>query len=455
MPLGVLVICILTVVSSGYILLRPERDTEGRLMWTFVQTRAPMYRDIVEEWGLAGEEKMRIDLVEHGALGRRILAGFMAGTPLADILEVERSLAAPTWRGPIEAVGFVDLKERLREEGLLEKINRPSFSPWTNRGHIFGLPADVHPVLLCYRADVFEAAGIDVSELDTWEKYFEATRGLVQDFNGDGQPDQYVLELQETTGEPITVLLLQGGGQLFNEREEAVLNMDRNIELLARMADWANGEDRVTGDLDLFSGAGHRLRGEGYVLSWMVPDWRAYHMSLYLGGLEGKLKLMPLPAWEEGGRRTSCWGGTMLGFPKEKDNFEKNWEFAKRLYLSRELAVRSWKETGVLTPVKAFWDDPVFSEPNPFYSGQPTGRLFIEQAEDVPVRSSSPYRNLAVQELANAFNSLLGEARRKGLEDPSALEAAARQVLDQAQKNILRQMERNQFIEATGTLPES
>ncbi|HKJ91312.1 MAG TPA: hypothetical protein VJ960_09295, partial [Oceanipulchritudo sp.] len=153
--------------------------------------------------------------------------------------------------------------------------------------------------------------------------------------------------------------------------------------------------------------------------------------------------------------RTSCWGGTMLGFPKEKDNFEKNWEFAKRLYLSRELAVRSWKETGVLTPVKAFWDDPVFSEPNPFYSGQPTGRLFIEQAEDVPVRSSSPYRNLAVQELANAFNSLLGEARRKGLEDPSALEAAARQVLDQAQKNILRQMERNQFIEATGTLPES
>jgi arabinosaccharide transport system substrate-binding protein len=334
----------------------------------------------------------------------------------------------------------------LQEEGLFEALNRPSFSPWTNRGHTFGLPADVHPILLAYRADVFEAAGINVEELTTWEKFFAATRGLVRDLSGDGTPDQYPFELQETEGSAAMALLLQAGGRFFDEAGQPDLDNPVNVRALAHLVDWASGSDKVTGDLDLFTGAGNQLRMEGYVLSWIVPDWRARYGPLYMGRLSGKMKLMPLPAWEEGGRRTSVWGGTMLGFPRSSDNFEKNWEFAKRLYLSRDLARVAWRDFSVITPVKAFWDDPIFNEPSPYYSGQPTGRLFINEAEEVPVRSSSPFLELARQELANAMGSSIRRAQAENLDGLESLLPVVQAALERANANVQRQVDRNIFI---------
>lgn len=445
-PPGLLVITGLAVLSTLYVALRPSTESEGRSMWTFVNTRAPVYEELIEEWGLSGPEHVSVELLPLPALQRRVLSGFFSGTPMADLLEVERSAASATWRGPIEAVGFVDLTERLQAEGLMEKINAPSFSPWTSRGHIFGLPADVHPVMLAYRADVFEAAGIRVEELDTWEKFFAATRRLVQDHDGDGQPDQYVMELQQTQGSVPGLLLLQAGGKYFDDHDRPVMDDPVNVRVLAHMASWASGPGKVTADLDLFTGAGHQLRSRGYVLSWVVPDWRAHHNQLYIESLAGKMKLMPLPAWEPGGRRTSSWGGTMLGIPKSAPDFEANWEFAKRLYLSRDLARISWTEFGVLTPVKAYWDDPIFDEANPYYSDQPTGRLFIGLAEQVPIRSSSPYEVLAEQELANALNGLIRYARETGQFTPGELEPQARFLLERANRSVLRQVERNVLV---------
>ena len=453
LPVGLLVILVLATVSSAYILLRPEKELEGSLMWTFVQRRSIGYRQLVEEWGLTGKDHVRIELVEGVALRRRLLSGFFSGTPLADILEVERVMAASTWRGPLEAVGFYDLTDRLKEEGLFDKINLPSFSSWTNRGHIFGLPADVHPVLLCYRADVFEAAGIDVEELTTWDKFFEATAPLVRDLTGDGRPDQYVLEVQESTNFSINILILQAGGQLFDLDDQPVLNSEINVRVLSKMAKWAAFPNKMTGDLDLFSGSSHQLRADGYVLSWLVPDWRAIQMEEFIGSLAGKLKLMPLPAWEEGGRRTSSMGGSMIGIPKTTNDFEKNWEFAKRLYLSRELAHKSWKEYGVLTPVKEFWEDPIFDEPNAYYSNQPKGRLFIDVAEYVPFRTSSPFQELGRSELGHAFNQLIRYANEQRIDSAEQLEPKARELLQVAQNNILRQMRRNVFLDLSQDTP--
>jgi arabinosaccharide transport system substrate-binding protein len=444
-PIGLLVIFVLAGVSSAYVLLRPADKPEGRTMWTFVRNRVPVYQRLMDEWELTGPDAMRVELVEFQALTRRLLSGFFSGTPLADIVEIERGMASAAFRGPLEAVGFIDLTERLHAEGLYERINAASFSPWTNRGRIFGLPADVHPVLLCYRADIFEAAGIDVEQLDTWDKFFAATAPLVVDLTGDGRPDRYVFELQETEGSALATLMLQAGARFFDDDGKPVFNSPVHARVLARLANWAARPDKLTGDLDLFTGAGHQLRAEGYVLSWLVPDWRAIQAPQYIGALHGKLKLMPLPAWEEGGRRTSVWGGTMLGFPVTAPDFEKNWELAKRLYLARDLAVESWVEFGVLTPVKEFWDDPVFRLPSPYFSGQATGQLFIDQAGDVPVRTSSPYLLAAIRETAMALSALIKHAEESGASDPARLEPRARELLDHGMAVIIREMERNIF----------
>jgi len=74
--------------------------------------------------------------------------------------------------GPLDRVGCLDLTDRIHAEELYERFNAPSFSPHTSRGRIFGLPHDVHPTVLAYRADLVEEAGVDVSEIETWKEPF-------------------------------------------------------------------------------------------------------------------------------------------------------------------------------------------------------------------------------------------------------------------------------------------
>ena len=239
------------------------------------------------------------------------------------MLEVTTAVARKAWRGPLEAVGFSDLTDILHETGIYEQFNEPSFSGWTTRGRIFGLPHDVHPVLLTYRADLVEAAGIDVEELDTWDKFMEAMRPLVKDLNGDGRPDQYILEMPEAGAGIITPLVLQAGGGYFDANDRVAIDTDLNARVLSRFAVWAAaGPNKLTADKTVGDGPGRKLQMDGYVLAWLTPDWRAGQERAYLGPLAGKVKLMPLPAWEEGGSRTTVMGGTMVGIPRSNPDLE-------------------------------------------------------------------------------------------------------------------------------------
>ncbi len=67
---------------------------------------------------------------------------------------------------------------------IFDATNVPSFALWTTRGRIFGIPHDIHPVLLAHRADIIEAAGIDVSDIETWEDFDRILRPFMTDTNG-------------------------------------------------------------------------------------------------------------------------------------------------------------------------------------------------------------------------------------------------------------------------------
>jgi arabinosaccharide transport system substrate-binding protein len=162
--------------------------------------------------------------------------------------------------------------------------------------------------------------------------------------------------------------------------------------------------------------------------------------------MAGKFKLMPLPAWAKGGRRTSVLGGTMLGITKAGRTPEAAWAFAQRLYLSTESAERLFAGDHIITPVKANWSEPFYDTPDPYYCGQKVGRMYIELAPDVPLRPSSPYYLQAQQLLDLAIVQLCRYADDHHSYEPAALEPEARRLLDQAQRELLAQMNRNVFL---------
>jgi len=444
---GLVVLLVLAVASSLVVLRRPPTPREGAPFWIFARDHYTTYAPFVERWNATRPDyPVDLQLLQFQVLERRMLSAFLSGTPVADLIEVERAVAGRAFTGPLDRVGFLDLTDRLAEAGLLTGINEPSFSPWTSRGRIFGLPHDVHPVLLAYRADLVAAAGLNVDGIETWDDFITRLRPLVQDLDGDGRPDRYLLNVWPTLAGPIEALVMQAGGRLFDDDGQPALAAEPNPTTLATLVSWMVGPNRIAGNAPEFSASGHRLRLEGHVVACILPDWMVGQWKREIPGLAGRWRLMPLPAWTPGGRRTSVYGGTMLAITRTTSNPDGAWAFAQALYTDAAGAELTFRGTGIIPPVKALWNLPVFDEPDPYFGGQPIGRLFIDQAPNVPHRSSSPFGPAATARLMTALQQLVREAESSGRHDATSLREPARRLLAEGDRQLAREIGRNVFL---------
>ncbi|MBN1404757.1 MAG: carbohydrate ABC transporter substrate-binding protein [Opitutales bacterium] len=452
LPASLLALCVVSMLCTALVIARDKQEHKGLVYWSFAREHLRAYVQQTESWNKQNPDlPVHLTYVSEQALTDRMMGSFFAGTPSADMIEMNQGPNVNVWRGPDEATGFRDLAPLLRRDGLIDKINPPSLSPWTRQGRIYGLPHDVHPVLLCYRADIVEAAGINVDELTTWDKFFEALAPLCGDLDGDGYSDRHVLEMPETTHFMLVIMVDQAGGMLIDDYDRVHMNSPAVANVLAKLASWAAREDKLTADIPVFTAAAAQPLLKGQALSWLCPDWRVANMYDMAPGLAGKVKLMPLPAWEEGGRRTSVLGGTMLGLPKVTrggaETAEAAWQFARNLYFSKETAEYLFRETGIITPIKDYWTLPVFDEKSDFFCGQRFGRMYIEQAPNVPIRSSSPYLHQCCEELLSAYTRLISYAQEHDARDMESLQSEAARLLDIAAKNVQLAVDRGTFEE--------
>jgi arabinosaccharide transport system substrate-binding protein len=438
----------LALLTSLLLLLWPIPEKAGLEFWIFAKSHQRMYAPMTAVWNTAQpqEQQVHLLLLSGGALQRRLLSGFLSGTPLPSLVEAYALIVAQAFKGPLEDVGFVDLTDVLHQEGIYEQINAPSFGPWTSRGRIFGLPHDVHPVLLACRADIIEAAGVDLSAIETWDDFVRLLKPLVRDNDGDGVVDRYLLNIWETNPELIEILMLQAGGAFFDAQERLVMHAEINARVLATVVSWTTGPERIAVNAPEFDAAGNKMRLDGAVVCSFMPDWLTAAWRQDLPQLAGKVMLMPLPAWQRGGRRTTVMGGTMLGIPKQAPDFASAWRYAKHLYLSPELARALFHTTGIISPIKRHWRDAVYNEPSPYFRGQRTGRMYITAAPEVPARTSSPYNALARFKMGDGALALKAYAKKTGRYTVQDLLPEARRQLVHAEALVRQQIRRNVFL---------
>ena len=444
---GVWIVVLLAGASTVLVWLLPPTPHDGMQFWTFVREHASVANDTAAVWNPAHPSlPVRVSTLTGPTLQTRMQSGFYSNTPIGDLIEVERGLIGQVFAGPESEIGLVDLTDLIEREHLRENINSPSLSPWSFHGRIYGLPHDVHPVMLLYRSDLVEAAGIDVSRIETWDDYFRVMRPLLRDRDGDGRVDSYLLNLAPTSLMLHEILLLQAGGGLFATNGSPTINSEINIHTVAQMAVWCAGPSRSTAEVIIDGPSAMKLADEGYMIAFLTPDWLAGAIRKGLPNMAGKFKVMPLPAWTKGGRRTSVLGGTMVGLTKASPNREAAWEFAKQLYFSKKTAERLYRTFCIVSPIKTNWSLPCYDEPDQYFSGQPIGRLYLNLAADVPLRVPSPYYSQACDVLNSAMISVCRYVDEHALTDPAAVEAEAHRTLDASQAQLLHLMSHNAFL---------
>jgi ABC-type glycerol-3-phosphate transport system substrate-binding protein len=160
---------------------------------------------------------------------------------------------------------------------------------------------------------------------------------------------------------------------------------------------------KIADSVGFFSQAETKGIEDGYMLSYLCPDWRTQSFEQNAGHVSGKMALMPLPAVTIGSRPTSTWGGTMVGITKHCKDPDLAWQLAMFLYQDKAGVNARYTLTNILPPVRDQWQMPIFHKTSAYWSGQKPGDTYIKLANLVPPRHSSPFVDTASSKLGEAL----------------------------------------------------
>ncbi len=409
---------------------------------TFAPEHAKAYQDILPEFERRTGSRVRMLVVDGSAMGSRLRAALEAGAQVPDVVELNQF--APFTRGPVEDIGFTDLSERITRERIDQHLVTSRFSLWASRGHRFALPHDVHPVMLAYRKDVVERLGIQVEELTTWDKFTEVGRRIAQTRTPEGDIRHYMLDLpKDSSSGSFDILMQQADAYLFNEQGNVTFDSDLTVKIMSWYVKHARGKTQIGTAAGWGQALASNLKDER-VLFVFTPDWRSHQFESNMPELSGQLRMIPLPAWKEGSRRTSYWGGTGIFITKASPKQELAWELAKFLYLDESTYGQRFLATYILPPVRSAWNLPELKQPIPYFGGQPIGQLYAALAPDVPAAIISTYDELAHTQASGALLEV--GAWYEQTNDAAQLEAKVREALTTRANYVRATMSRNRFL---------
>jgi len=241
----------------------------------------------------------------------------------------------------------------------------------TADGRLIGLGTDVGGLAMCYRADLFEEAGLpsdreEVAELwPTWEDFFEVGREFVASgvdaawidaSNGIVQP--YVMQNSD-------VFFYNTNGEFIGD-QNPVFREAWDFGL--RMADEGLSAGLQTWSDDWTAGFQQSAFATRPCPSWMVgliEDWAGPEHA-------GKWDITTIP----GG--AGNWGGSYLGVPAQTDHPEEAYELAKFL-TSPEGHLLAYEEVGAMPSSLEALEDPRFADStNPYFRDAPVGQIFAD-----------------------------------------------------------------------------
>jgi arabinosaccharide transport system substrate-binding protein len=443
LPLGLapLLITVMGLIAGLYLLINPVRSQHSDLtMWVFGAIHADAYKVAAKGFSDRNGHTVDVQLINYNAVNQKLRSALWAAVNIPDLVEIEKGAAGGFFRGPHDKVGFLDLKPYLERDGILGRVPANALATYTDRGAIFGLPHDIHPVMLAYRADIIDPylarRGLRMEDLATWDDYFRELHGLLI------PEERYLLQVEHGDAWAFQIFLMQRGGGVFGPH--GVLRMDDDIAVQTMV--WMiplvaeRGDKQVAASLGNWDPSYYRGFIEGYYIAVLCPDWRSSQLQTFAKDLYGKMRVVPLPAPAPGGLRTSQMGGTMLGITRSAKDPELAWQFARQIYYgSPEQHGRLFRTTNIITPDRQAWSDPAYHEARPYWSNQVLGEQFIALADEVPPFYSSGFLPAAVAKLNEAMVSCYGQYRSHGA---AGFETYVRQRLKSAADYVRRQMAR-------------
>ncbi|GAA1124259.1 ABC transporter substrate-binding protein [Arthrobacter flavus] len=295
-----------------------------------------------------------------------------AGSGLSDIEAIEVDWLAELMEYPDQ---FADLADPAVDGRWLDWKTEAATTP---DGQLIGYGTDVGPQGVCYRADLFEEAGLptdrdEVAALlgGTWDSYFEAGRDFVAAsdgvawFDSAGATYQGMINQVENAYENEDGTVIAADNAEVKEIYETVVAASVDDNLSAHLGQWS--EDWTAGfQSDAFA-------------TMLCPGWM-------LGVIEGNAE--GVEGWDianvfPGGGGN--WGGSYLTVPVQGENQAEAKKLADWL-TAPEQQIKAFNAKGTFpSQVDALESTDLLGATNEFFNDAPTGEILAERALAVDI----------------------------------------------------------------------
>ncbi|GAA1695859.1 extracellular solute-binding protein [Microcella alkalica] len=315
-------------------------------------------------------------------------------------------------------------------DGILDAESQ--FVDWTwsqvtfgEEDAVYAIPQDTGPMAMFYRADLFEAAGIEIPE--TWEEY-EAAAAQIREEGG------YINNFSQSDINAFAGLVWQTGGQWFandGEAWEVSLTGDESLEV----AEYWQGmiENDLVAKYPPWTDEWNAAYNSSEIWTWVSAVWGANTILSGAPDTAGNWAVAPMPQWEAGQSAAGNWGGSTTAVLKGSDHPYEAAQFALWLNIDDD-ALTAMNRTAQIYPATVEGANlPVFAEGVEFYGGQKIYEVFAAAGAEVdPSFTWGPTMTQVYNDVADGFSGALSgsgtlmDALESGQASTiSALEAAS------------------------------
>ncbi|AZP18046.1 extracellular solute-binding protein [Streptomyces aquilus] len=263
----------------------------------------------------------------------------------------------------------------------------------TKDGQTIGVGTDVGPMAICYRTDLFKAAGLptdreEVGKLwaGSWDKFVDVGKQYQKKAKGTTFLDSPGGLLQAILSSE-TERFYDSSGKVIYKTNPAVKSA---FDLTADAA-----EAGLVGNQTQFQPAWDTTIANSKFAAMSCPPWM-------LGYIKGKSKADAKGKWDIAqAPKSGNWGGSFLTVPKSGKHTEEAAKLAAWLTAPEQQAKLFAVQGSFPSTPAAYDSDAVKNAKNDMTGSAPIGTIFAEAAKNIPVQTIGPKDQIIQQGLTD------------------------------------------------------
>lgn len=324
------------------------------------------------------------DLGNQQVYDKSVAACAAGGEGLPDIVSIENGEAENYWNQ------FPDCFADLTTLGYTPEIKAlfPDFKRTELEvGDVaYAMPWDSGPVVMFYRRDIYEKAGVDPTTIKTWDDFIaagqkvsEANPGVVMsqaDFNGD---TDYLRMISNE----------QGCGYFSDDGQTITVNQPgcvAALDVTKKMKDAgtltsANWDEKIQSNI------------AGTVASQMYGGWYEGTIRSTAVDEAGNWGVYPMPSITADGAHAANLGGSALAIANNSDNKEAAWAYVNYTLGTDEGQITMLKTFGLVPSLNSAVNDPYVQEGQPYWGGEPVWQEILATLPNIHPSRGTPFQS--------------------------------------------------------------